>query len=69
MDVFHISQSVPLQCESNLTLALGVRHFYAKGDDKNYALDLAAASNAPQNLPRLSIGLEHPDDLIEDLLQ
>jgi len=27
------------------------------------------ASNAPQNLLRLSIGLEHPDDLIEDLLQ
>jgi cystathionine gamma-synthase len=26
-------------------------------------------SNAPQNLLRLSIGLEHPDDLIEDLLQ
>ena len=26
------------------------------------------ASNAPQNLLRLSIGLEHPDDLIEDLL-
>lgn len=27
------------------------------------------ASNAPENLLRLSIGLEHPDDLIEDLLQ
>lgn len=27
------------------------------------------ASNAPDNLLRLSIGLEHPDDLIEDLLQ
>jgi cystathionine gamma-synthase len=27
------------------------------------------ASNAPGNLLRLSIGLEHPDDLIEDLLQ
>ena len=27
------------------------------------------ASNAPQNLLRLSIGLEHPDDLIEDLMQ
>jgi cystathionine gamma-synthase len=27
------------------------------------------SSNAPQNLLRLSIGLEHPDDLIEDLLQ
>jgi cystathionine gamma-synthase len=27
------------------------------------------ASNAPQNLLRLSVGLEHPDDLIEDLLQ
>jgi cystathionine gamma-synthase len=27
------------------------------------------ASNAPQNLLRLSIGLEHPDDLIEDLQQ
>jgi len=26
-------------------------------------------SRAPQNLLRLSIGLEHPDDLIEDLLQ
>jgi cystathionine gamma-synthase len=26
-------------------------------------------SNAPQNLLRLSVGLEHPDDLIEDLLQ
>jgi cystathionine gamma-synthase len=26
-------------------------------------------SNAPGNLLRLSIGLEHPDDLIEDLLQ
>jgi cystathionine gamma-synthase len=26
-------------------------------------------SNAPPNLLRLSIGLEHPDDLIEDLLQ
>jgi cystathionine gamma-synthase len=26
-------------------------------------------SSAPQNLLRLSIGLEHPDDLIEDLLQ
>jgi cystathionine gamma-synthase len=26
-------------------------------------------SNAPHNLLRLSIGLEHPDDLIEDLLQ
>jgi len=27
------------------------------------------ASNAPENLLRLSIGLEHPDDLIEDLQQ
>lgn len=27
------------------------------------------SSNAPQNLLRLSVGLEHPDDLIEDLLQ
>jgi cystathionine gamma-synthase len=27
------------------------------------------ASNAPQNLLRLSVGLEHPDDLIEDLMQ
>ena len=27
------------------------------------------SSNAPPNLLRLSIGLEHPDDLIEDLLQ
>jgi cystathionine gamma-synthase len=27
------------------------------------------ASNAPQNLLRLSVGLEHPDDLVEDLLQ
>ncbi len=27
------------------------------------------ASNAPPNLLRLSVGLEHPDDLIEDLLQ
>jgi cystathionine gamma-synthase len=27
------------------------------------------ASNAPQNLLRLSVGLEHSDDLIEDLLQ
>lgn len=27
------------------------------------------ASNAPGNLLRLSVGLEHPDDLIEDLLQ
>jgi cystathionine gamma-synthase len=27
------------------------------------------ASNAPPNLLRLSIGLEHPEDLIEDLLQ
>lgn len=27
------------------------------------------ASRAPQNLLRLSVGLEHPDDLIEDLLQ
>jgi cystathionine gamma-synthase len=27
------------------------------------------ASNAPPNLLRLSIGLEHPDDLIDDLLQ
>jgi len=26
-------------------------------------------SNAPQNLLRLSVGLEHADDLIEDLLQ
>jgi cystathionine gamma-synthase len=26
-------------------------------------------SRAPQNLLRLSVGLEHPDDLIEDLLQ
>jgi cystathionine gamma-synthase len=26
-------------------------------------------SRAPQNLLRLSIGLEHPDDLVEDLLQ
>jgi cystathionine gamma-synthase len=26
-------------------------------------------SNAPPNLLRLSVGLEHPDDLIEDLLQ
>lgn len=26
-------------------------------------------SKAPQNLLRLSVGLEHPDDLIEDLLQ
>jgi cystathionine gamma-synthase len=26
-------------------------------------------SNAPANLLRLSIGLEHPEDLIEDLLQ
>jgi hypothetical protein len=33
----------------------------ASSDDKS--------SNAPQNLLRLSIGLEHPDDLIEDLLQ
>jgi cystathionine gamma-synthase len=27
------------------------------------------ASNAPQNLLRLSVGLEHPDDLIKDLMQ
>jgi len=27
------------------------------------------SSRAPQNLLRLSVGLEHPDDLIEDLLQ
>lgn len=27
------------------------------------------ASNAPPNLLRVSVGLEHPDDLIEDLLQ
>jgi len=27
------------------------------------------ASQSPRNLLRLSIGLEHPDDLIEDLLQ
>jgi cystathionine gamma-synthase len=27
------------------------------------------SSNAPANLLRLSVGLEHPDDLIEDLLQ
>jgi cystathionine gamma-synthase len=27
------------------------------------------ASKTPQNLLRLSIGLEHPDDLLEDLLQ
>jgi cystathionine gamma-synthase len=27
------------------------------------------ASNAPQNLLRLSVGLEHSDDLIEDLMQ
>jgi cystathionine gamma-synthase len=27
------------------------------------------ASNAPQNLLRVSVGLEHPDDLIEDLMQ
>jgi cystathionine gamma-synthase len=26
-------------------------------------------SNAPGNMLRLSVGLEHPDDLIEDLLQ
>jgi len=26
-------------------------------------------SNAPQNLLRLSVGLEHPDDLVEDLMQ
>jgi cystathionine gamma-synthase len=26
-------------------------------------------SNAPPNLLRLSVGLEHPDDLIEDLMQ
>jgi cystathionine gamma-synthase len=26
-------------------------------------------SRAPQNLLRISVGLEHPDDLIEDLLQ
>jgi cystathionine gamma-synthase len=26
-------------------------------------------SRAPQNLLRLSVGLEHPDDLIEDLLR
>jgi cystathionine gamma-synthase len=26
-------------------------------------------SKTPQNLLRLSIGLEHPDDLLEDLLQ
>jgi cystathionine gamma-synthase len=27
------------------------------------------ASNAPLNLLRLSVGLEHPDDLVEDLMQ
>ncbi len=27
------------------------------------------ASRAPQNLLRMSVGLEHPDDLIEDLMQ
>jgi hypothetical protein len=27
------------------------------------------ASNAPQNLLRVSVGLKHPDDLIQDLLQ
>lgn len=26
-------------------------------------------SRAPQNLLRLSVGLEHPDDLVADLLQ
>ena len=26
-------------------------------------------STSPRNLLRLSVGLEHPDDLIEDLLQ
>ena len=28
-----------------------------------------AATRAPDNLLRLSIGLEHPDDLVEDLAQ
>jgi cystathionine gamma-synthase len=27
------------------------------------------ASTTPEDLLRLSVGLEHPDDLIEDLLQ
>ena len=27
------------------------------------------ASRTPEDLLRLSVGLEHPDDLIEDLLQ
>ena len=28
-----------------------------------------AATRAPENLLRLSVGLEHPDDLVEDLAQ
>jgi cystathionine gamma-synthase len=28
-----------------------------------------AGSTTPQNLLRVSVGLEHPDDLIEDLRQ